>query len=100
MSPRVLAAAGLLYTPSQGLNATLVATYAGHRWLNEENTAPASGYVTLDATLGYRLGRYGITLEGTNLTNQRPPVSASEFGSQSFYLLPARMLWVRLGTSF
>jgi outer membrane receptor protein involved in Fe transport len=99
MSPRVLASAGLLYTPAQGLNATVVATYAGHRWLNEENTAPASGYVVLDATMGYRWDRYAITLEATNLTNQRPPVSASEFGSQSFYLLPAQMLWVRLGAS-
>ena len=100
MSPRVLAAAGLIYAPSQGLNATVVATYAGHRWLNEENTAPASGYVTFDATLGYRLGKYELTLEGTNLTDQRPAVSASEFGSQSFYLLSARTLWVKLGTSF
>jgi outer membrane receptor protein involved in Fe transport len=60
---------------------------------------PASGYITLDVTLGYRLGKFAITLEGTNLTNQRPPVSASEFCSQSFYLLPARTMWVRLGTS-
>lgn len=99
MSPRILTSVGLLYTPPQGVNVTLVASYVGHRWLDEENTAPASGYVTLDGTLSYRLGRYEIALEGTNLTNERPPVSASEFGSQSFYLLPARMLWVRLGAS-
>ncbi len=91
--------AGLLYTPPQGVNATLVATYVGRRWLDEENTAPASAYVTLDATLGYRMGRYGLTLSGTNLTNQRPPVSASEFGSQSFYLLPARTLWIKVAAS-
>jgi hypothetical protein len=40
-----------------------------------------------------------VTLEGTNLTNVRPPVSASEFGSQSFYLLNARMVWFRFGYS-
>ena len=51
----------------------------------------------LDATLGYRLGHYLLSLEGNNLTNQRPPVSASEFGSESFYLLNARTLWVRFG---
>jgi len=96
LSPRILAAAGLLYTPPQGVQATVTANYIGHRWLNEENTAPADSYVTLDATLGYRLGRYELTLEGTNLTNQRPPVSASEFGSQSFYLLPAQTVWLRL----
>ena len=40
--------------------------------------------------------RWRLTLEGTNLTDQRPPVSASEFGSESFYLLPARALWLRV----
>ncbi len=99
LSPRILASAGLLYTPPEGFNATLVATYVGHRWLNEENTAPASAYVALDATLGYRMGRYGLTLSGTNLTDRRPPVSASEFGSRSFYLLPARMLWIKVDAS-
>ena len=29
--------------------------------------------------------------------NQRPPVTASEFGSQSFYVLPARLVFLRLG---
>ena len=58
------------------------------------------GYTTLDANLGYALGRVRLTLEGTNLTNQRPPVTSSEFGSQSFYLLPARMTWLRIGYSW
>ena len=96
LSPRQLAAAGVLYQPPRGLNATLVASYAGRRYLDEENSAPVGGYTRLDATLGYRLGHYELSLEGSNLTNQRPPVSASEFGSESFYLLNARMLWLRL----
>jgi outer membrane receptor protein involved in Fe transport len=99
LSPRILASAGLLYTPPRGINATVVATFVDHRWLNEENTAPAAAYVALDATLGYRLGRYGLTLSATNLTNQRPAVSASEFGSQSFYLLPARTYWIKADVS-
>jgi iron complex outermembrane receptor protein len=97
LSPQILASAGLLYTPPQGLNATVVVNYVGRRFLDEENTAPVGGYAALAATLGYHFGRYSITLEGTNLTNQRPPVTASEFGSESFYLLNARMVWVRLG---
>src|ERR1043166_199875 len=97
LSPHLLASAGLLYQPEQGLNASLVATYVGRRWLDEVNTARAGAYTTLDATLGYRLDRYDLTLEGANLTNERKPVSASEFGSQAFYLLPARTLWVKLG---
>ncbi len=97
LSPHHLASAGILYTPKQGFNSTLVVTYVGRRFLDEENVAPAGGYTKLDATLGYAFGRYQLSLEGTNLTNQRPPVSASEFGSESFYLLNARSLWVRLG---
>lgn len=87
---------GLLYAPDQGFSATAVARYVGRRFLDEENTAPVGGYTTFDANLGYRFGRYQLALEGSNLSNQRPPVTSSEFGSQSFYLLPARMLWVRL----
>jgi len=68
----------------------------GPRYLDEENTARVGGYATVEATAGYHLGRYAATLEGTNLGNQRPPVSASEFGTNSFYLLPARALWLRL----
>ena len=97
LSPHVLASAGLLYTPPQGLNATLVVNYVGRRFLDEENTAPAGGYTTLAATVGYRIGRYSVAVEGTNLTNRRDPVTASEFGSESYYRLPARMVWVRFG---
>ena len=95
LSPHFLASMGLLYTPSQGLSATAVARYVGRRFLDEENTAPVGGYMDLGANVGYRFGRYQLTLEGTNLSNQRPPVTSSEFGSQSFYLLPARMVWIR-----
>ncbi len=96
LSPRHLASAGILYTPARGFNSTLVVTYVGRRFLDEENIAPVGGYTKLDATLGYAIGHYQLSLEGTNLTNQRPPVSASEFGSGSFYLMNARSLWVRL----
>jgi iron complex outermembrane recepter protein len=96
LSPHHLASAGILYTPRQGFNSTLVVSYVGRRFLDEENVAPVGGYTRLDATLGYAFGHYQLSLEGTNLTNQRPPVSASEFGGESFYLLNARSLWVRL----
>jgi hypothetical protein len=54
----------------------------------------------VEATLGYSFGASSVSFEGTNLSNQRPPVTASEFGSQSFYLLNARMLWLRVGYSW
>jgi iron complex outermembrane receptor protein len=96
LSPHVLASLGLLYTPNHGLSVNAAARYIGRRFLDAENTAPIGGYTTVDANLGYRIGHILATLEGTNLTNQRPPVTASEFGSQSFYLLPPRMTWIRL----
>ena len=100
LSPHVLAAAGILLTPAHGFSATAVARYIGRRYLDEKNVAPVGGYATLDASLGYGWGRYRITLAGTNLTNQRPPVTSSEFGSQSFYLLPARQAWLRAAYSW
>jgi iron complex outermembrane recepter protein len=96
LSPYLLAAAGVLYTPQRGFTATAVARYVGRRYLDEENVAPVGGYATYDATVGYSAGAWSLYLEGTNLSNQRPPVTASEFGSESYYLLPARMLWVRV----
>jgi iron complex outermembrane receptor protein len=100
LSPHILAAAGLLYTPAQGFSTTVVAQYVGHQFLDEQNIAPVGGYTTLAANLGYRFGRYRVLLEGNNLTNQRQPVSASEFGSESFYLLNARTLWLRVACSW
>jgi iron complex outermembrane receptor protein len=95
LSPHVLAGAGVLYTPRQGLNSTIVVQYVGRRFLDEENVAAVGGYTDLSATLGYGFGHFAVSLEGSNLTNQRPPVSASEFGSEAFYLLNARTVWLR-----
>lgn len=96
LSPHLLATAGLLYMPARGLSGSVVAQYVGRRFLDEENTAPAGGFATLHAQVGYAWGPYKVLLDGTNLTDRRPPVTASEFGSDSFYLLPARALWVKL----
>ena len=96
LAPRFLASAGLFYTPRQGLNATLVAAHVGRRYLDEENAAPVAAYTTLAATLGYRFGPWMAALEGENLTDQRPPVTASEFGSGSLYLLNGRRWWLRI----
>ncbi len=96
LSPHVLASAGILYTPKSGFYSTAVANYVGRRYLDEENTAIVGGYTTFAATFGYRFDRYAVSLEGTNLTNRRPPVTSSEFGSESFYLLNGRAAWVKL----
>lgn len=96
LSPRRLASVGVLYTPRTGFYTTIVGSYVGRRYLNEENTAPVGGFSTLAATVGYRFHRYAVSFEGTNLTNRRPPITASEFGSESFYLLNGRAEWLKL----
>jgi iron complex outermembrane receptor protein len=99
LAPHILASAGLLYTPSQGFHGSAVVNFVGRRYLDEENEAPTPSYTTLDITAGYRLGQWDIALAGTNLTNERPPVTQSEFGSSSYYLLPARTLWIQLSAA-
>ena len=96
LSSHVLAKMGVLYAPAQGLNANMVAKYVGPRYLDPQNIAAVGGYVTLDANIGFRTARTEVTLEGTNLSNQRQPVTSSEFGSLSFYRLTARNLWLRV----
>ncbi|HEV2607875.1 MAG TPA: TonB-dependent receptor, partial [Xanthomonadaceae bacterium] len=96
LSPHLLASAGILYTPKTGFYATVVGNFVGRRFLDEENNAPVGGYTTLATTVGYRFARYAVSLEGNNLTNRRPPVTASEFGSESFYLLNGRAAWLKL----
>jgi outer membrane receptor protein involved in Fe transport len=99
LAPRILAAVGLLYTPQDGFHATLVANYIGRRYLDGENEAPSPSYITLDATAGYKFGRYDLSLAGTNLTDRRPPVTQSEFGDSSYYILPAWMVWIQLSVA-
>jgi iron complex outermembrane receptor protein len=99
LAPHILASAGLLYTPAQGFHGSAVVNFVGRRFLDEENEAPTPSYTTLDITAGYRFGRYDIAFAGTNLADERPPVTQSEFGSSSYYLLPARTLWIQLSAA-
>jgi outer membrane receptor protein involved in Fe transport len=64
--------------------------YVGDRFLDRENVALVPSYTTWGAGVGYRFARWELRLDGWNLNNTRPPVAASEFGPDQFYLLPAR----------
>jgi outer membrane receptor protein involved in Fe transport len=96
LSPHYLGAVDIAYEPALGLRGSITASYVGARFLDLANTATAGGYVTLDAEIGYRWGRYSLSLRGRNLTGQRSPVTASEFGDQSFYLSAPRTVLVEL----
>jgi iron complex outermembrane receptor protein len=97
LAPRVLAGLGLMYAPSQGIHLAVSARYVGRRYLDEQNEAEVGGYTNIDASVGYLFGRSKVTLNATNLSNQRPPVTLSEFGSGSLYLLAGRQLWLTCG---
>ncbi len=96
LSPHNIAALGLQVSGFGGLQLATQAAYIGRRFLDRLNTAAAGGYVTVDARLGLRLRQYTIAVQGQNLTNRRDPVTASEFGDQSYYLLPARALMLSI----
>ncbi len=90
MSPRHLASAGLGWFPAMGWIGQVRLNWVGERFLDKRNRALASGYATLAAGVGYRRDRWEVRLDGTNLTDRRPPVSESELGDAQYYRLPAR----------
>ena len=99
-----MAGVGLLYTPAQGFNATAIVNYVGNRELDKLNSVAAGGYVTLDASLGYRVGKYRLQLNGYDLTGRRDPVAESELqegvtvtGTAGYYRLPGRTVSLTVG---
>ncbi len=100
LAPHVLVSAGLLYQPAQGPFANATVNYVGPRFLDLANTARVGGYATVDAAVGWKWRRYSLSVNASNLTDRRPPVTASEFGDQSYYLLPARKVFVDLTADF
>lgn len=90
MSAHHLAAGALTYAPARGLVASLEGDYTGSRFLNKRNTAPAEGYFTYSASLGWRGPHWEGRISGHNLGDRRDPVAESELGDAQYYRLPAR----------
>ena len=90
MSPENLGSLGLLYQSASGWRGSLVWNYVDSRFMNKRNTASASAYNTLDASIGRQFDHWRITLAGYNLGDERPPVAESELGESQYYRLPAR----------
>ncbi len=91
-----LAGGGLILGDPQGANAAVSVNYVGNRYLDDSDTQKAPDYLSVDAKLGYRFhaghGCCGVTLTGTNLTDRRDPVIASELGEDQLYRLVGRQL--------
>lgn len=96
LSPRWLASLGAIYDPGGGPMGSAVLNHVGSRYLDIANGARARAYTTIDASIGWRWKRVSLMLNGTNLTDERPAVTESEFGDSSYYLLPARAVFLDL----
>ncbi len=90
MTPRNTRALGVVFGATQGLQASVVYSYIGERFFNKRNTAKAGDYETLDASVGWDFGDWGVRVTGTNLSDKRPAIAESELGDGQYYLLPAR----------
>ncbi|HEY4565290.1 MAG TPA: TonB-dependent receptor, partial [Thermoanaerobaculia bacterium] len=100
LSAKDLASAGLVYSPARGLFGSVVVSYVGSRFLDEQNEILAPSYTTWSAGIGYRSGPWELRLDGRNLNDTRPPVSLSELGDGQYYILPARTFRLGLGYRF
>jgi len=100
LSPTWLLAAGAVYAPAEGLGGSVIVNFADKRWLDLANTARAPAYATVDAGLTWTSGRYQLFVRGTNLTDRRDAVTASEFGDESFYRLSGRKVLAGVRVSF
>ena len=92
LSPQLLSAFGLTYSPKLGLFASATWNHVGSRYLNKGNTSVASSYDLLDAGLGYRWKTWSLRLDGANLLDRRDPATESELGDAQFYRLPGRAI--------
>ncbi|HUP92829.1 MAG TPA: TonB-dependent receptor [Solimonas sp.] len=97
VAPYHVAGLGVMYTPRSGFNATVAANHTGSRLLNKSNTLKAGAFTTIDASAGYRWGRYGVAVNGYNLSDRRDAIAESELsgeisGASAYYLLPARTI--------
>jgi outer membrane receptor protein involved in Fe transport len=98
MTPEWLAGAGIVYAPPKGFTVHADLSFTGSRYLNKRNTAYTPQFTTWGMGVGWKGDRFTIRLDGTNLGDERNPVSESEFadeaGAASYYLLEARRIWL------
>ncbi|MGD8328536.1 MAG: TonB-dependent receptor [Acidobacteriota bacterium] len=100
LSPNILASTGIAYTPLSGIQGSLLIAHVGDRYLDKRNRALADPYTTINIAAGYAFRDWLVRFEGRNLSDERPPISESEFGDAQYYLLPARTFVVSLLARF
>ncbi|WP_369061795.1 TonB-dependent receptor [Caulobacter sp. 73W] len=73
--------------------------HAGRFFTDNANQVRARGYTTVDAAIGYRLGRAEITLRGRNLTNAFY-VDYTDVSTQQFQVAAPRSVEIAISTRF
>jgi outer membrane receptor for monomeric catechols len=92
LTPKSVSTLGMLFGRSEGLSLAVLARYRGASFLDQENQAPAAGFITYDCKISYGSDGWTIYLSGQNLSDRRDPVSASEIGDDQVYRLFGRRL--------
>ena len=100
MSARTMGGTGLFYSPDRGWIGSGQVNIVGNRYLNKRNTALAPSYAAWSGGVGYRTSRWEYRLDGTNLSDQRPPVAESELGDGQYYRLPPLRVVFSVGYRF
>ncbi len=100
MSPRQLAAFGVMYTPARGVFGGVDLNYTGSRFLNKRNTAVVDGFAAIGIGAGYRTPRWELRVDGRNLGDRRDPVAESEIGDAQYYLMQSRRVDVTFRVRF
>jgi outer membrane receptor protein involved in Fe transport len=90
LNPKMRAGAGVIWAPGRGLGFSLTGNYTGARFLDSQNQVRVGGFTVLDASLSYRFDGTTLTLAGSNLTDRRDPILASELGEGQIYRMPGR----------
>jgi iron complex outermembrane receptor protein len=93
LNPKFRGGAGVIWAPERGFGFSLTANYTGARYLDQLNEVRAGGYTVLDASVAWRFDRVTLSLAGSNLTDRRDPILASELGEGQIYRMPGRRLF-------
>jgi iron complex outermembrane receptor protein len=100
LTPRLRSGAAVAYTPDRGPGFSMTANYTGARYLDELNQARVEGFTTVDASLNWRFDTLTLTASGSNITNRRDAVLASELGESQIYRMPGRRIFMSAAIRF
>ena len=91
---------GLFFDPAAGWHGGVNSQYRGQRYLDPQNLASVPGFVSVDATGGYRWQQWNLSVSAENLGNKREPVLTSELGAGQAYLTTGRRVLATLNYRF